>query len=247
MRPLLRLLPVLIAHLTLATTAHALTFLELELTCPVGGEKFRQRMATSGTQFGTMLDLKPFGPIAAPWTLGECPGNGFVMYKHNFTAEELERLTPYVASPAYQALRGETSYYRAAQLQRQLGTKPDVLASTLLEASWQASEAAQYRRYATEMLGTVETLLAAPPPNENAFTVLQAVAGELERRLGRFEAAQQRFEKVRPLPAFQPAHLSSVVEMQLRLIAARDSAPHEMPQVEKPQPAPPQPKEIAPK
>ena len=59
-----------VAVLTLAAPrADALTILPQEFTCPIGGEVFSQSMAASGTQFGQDFDLRPHGPIAAPWPL----------------------------------------------------------------------------------------------------------------------------------------------------------------------------------
>jgi len=229
-------LPILLALLLISPPgpAAALTFSEGHFECPIGGEKFSQRMASSGTQFGAMLDLKPIGPIAAPWTLAECPGNGFILFKGEFSAAELERLAPYVASPAYQALRAETTWYRAAQLRRVIDAPGIEVAYTLLNASWQASSE-QYPRYAREALTEFEAAMRAPDaPHEGAaWATSEMLAGELERRLGNFDAAGRRFARLATRAELAAPQLAAIVRFQQCLIATRDGSPQLVPPPEK--------------
>src|SRR5690606_5477690 len=78
--------------------AHAMTVMDVDFTCPVGGEEFSTRMAGSGTAFGRNLDRRPFGPTPSPWPLAKCPGNGFVLYQREFSDAEIRKLTPLVES-----------------------------------------------------------------------------------------------------------------------------------------------------
>src|SRR5262245_42254341 len=138
--------------------ATALTFIEREVACPVGGETFKAHLPASETQFRQQLDLKQTGEIASPWPLARCPGNGFVIYKESFSGEEIARIAAYVASAEYQAMRAtETNYFLAAALRSRFGDPPATIAMTLLQATWEAqSDEQQYRRYATLALAAFE-------------------------------------------------------------------------------------------
>ena len=88
----------LLLSLAMLPAAKAATVFEQEFTCPIGGEEFRQKMAGSGTSFGQFFDFRPYGPIESPWPLPVCPGNGFVMFKREFSDAELARLSGFVGN-----------------------------------------------------------------------------------------------------------------------------------------------------
>ena len=151
--PMYRKLFVFLAVAAVAHLASALTYGKVSLICPIDGESFETTLAMSGTQAGQFIDLKPYGPIAAPWPIAKCPTSGFVMYKKPFTEDELAVLKPYVAGAEYQALQHtETNYYLAARLQRVLKAPDETIAFTLLRASWEAQGRDQYVVYANEAL-----------------------------------------------------------------------------------------------
>ena len=210
-----------------AAPAAALTFVENEITCPIGGEKFTARQAASGTAMGQNLDRRSFGATASPWPLAKCRGNGFVLFRPQFEDAELAVLRPIVESPAYrEAAARETDYYLAATLMRALDAPPETLATVLLQASWEAEGDARYPRYAAEALAEFERYLAAAPadPADDAWVGFMQLAGELERRLGRFDAAQKRFDAL--LPQVAGHAIEPLVRQELTLIAARDSGTH---------------------
>jgi hypothetical protein len=212
-----------------AQPAYALTFRDADYVCPLDGEAFSQRVAASGTAFGQMLDLKPYGYISAPWTLPMCPTSGFVIYRAKFSAEEIAKLKAYVDSYDYWAMRrSEAPYYLAAKLQEVLGEPEDKIGFTLLQATWQADGREQYERYAREALMVLERLLQAPP-NEQRMITYELVSGELERRLGMFDAAQKRFERLQLMKAFGEGYFREIVELQLALVSGRDVRPHRAP------------------
>jgi hypothetical protein len=208
--------------------SHAMTVHDVELTCPIGGEKFTTRMVGSGTAFGQYLDRRQYGATASPWPLAKCPANGFVIFKADFTEAEIARLAPIVASADYRALQAsETNYSLAAYLQRRLGAAPHDVFPTLLAATWEASadeRNERYDRYAAEALATLEQVLATPgAPVEDALDKAQ-LAAELERRLGRFDAAHRRLSAL--LPHVRGSGLEPLVIQELQLVDARDRAPH---------------------
>jgi hypothetical protein len=189
-------------------------------------------MAASGTSFGQQLDLKPFGPMPAPWPLARCPSNGFVLYKEEFSADEIERLKPYVLSPEYQALRKDNSdYYLAAQLLQFMGADADEVAWSLLQATWEMeADATRYRRYAQEALAKFSVSLTKPQADRQKWATMQLIAGELERRLGRFEDARERFSELGAEDEFHTGVLAEILAYQLQLVDASDTQPHPIPE-----------------
>lgn len=219
---------IVLAGWMLAVSAQAHTIFEANLICPIGGEKFKSWLSGSGTSFGKFLDLKPYGPIAAPWPLAKCPSNGFVMFKREFSKEEIQRLTPFVESAQYQELKKtHTNYYLAALLQRQVQATPKQVASTLLQATWEASDE-RYPVYAREALEAYVALLKTEPSDSKDWLTYQLLAGELERRLKMFGAAISRFSALDTVGGIDP-YVREIVELQLSLIRGGNSGPQRMP------------------
>jgi hypothetical protein len=230
----MRMLVVLLLCLA-SGAAQALTFMESEFTCPIGGETFKQRMAASGTQFGVHLDLKPFGPTAAPWPLPVCPGNGFVIFKNDLSTQLKRELSDYVASDEYRAMvKNDTPYYRAAMLMRRAGEDRNAIAWTLLQASWEADADDRWPRYAEAALEAFRTL---PEPDTDGkksddaspFT-RRLLIGELLRRLSRFADADAHFAALEGDTANAAPIVKTIVRYQRELIAARDAGAHQVPE-----------------
>jgi hypothetical protein len=211
--------------------AKAMTLYEVELTCPLDGTKFKATLAGSGTSFGMFLDLKPDGPTPAPWPIAKCPSNGFVLYKDKFTGEEIARLRPFVESTQYQTLQRENSnYYLAARLRIFQGEKAADVAFVLVQATWEAKDLSQYQRYAAEALQAYEEALSRPYADPKQWLTDQLLAGELERRLGRFEKAETRFRSLADRDELRDGFLRKIVDLQLQLIGARNTAAERVPQ-----------------
>ena len=215
------------AVLLIPMTATALTFQEVELECPIGGEKFKTNLAASGSIFGTYLDFRPFGAIATPFPLARCPGNGFVMFKESFTPDELKTLEAFVASPAYQGLRPETNYYLASRLLAVLDAPPQQIAQALVRASWEATDADKERRYREEALSEFDKLTRDESRLEK-WIYDQLLAGELERRLGQFDRAAARFNAILEAPNTPTKIQARIARFQLSLIAKQDTKSHLM-------------------
>lgn len=225
-------IPVVLASMLLSFAAQAHTSFEVNLVCPIGGEKFKTWLSASGTSFGKFLDLKPYGSIAAPWPIAKCPSNGFVMFQDKFSDTELSRLETFVASAQYQAMKNmHTNYYLAAALQRQIDTPLSQVAFTLLQATWEAS-GSLYSTYATEALEAYVALLQAESSDSESWLTHQLIAGELERRLEKFEAAAHRFTALKENPNFEPL-VKNVVDFQLQLISKQNSTPQRIPSNQK--------------
>jgi hypothetical protein len=220
-----------IAVFVVPTVAGAMTFSEVEVTCPLGGEVFTATLARSGTKFGTFLDFRPFGPIASPTPLAKCPANGFVIYKEEFTDDELRQLTPYVESEDYQSLqKKQTNYYLAAELQSCLKeTSKQQIARTLLQATWEVETREQYLSYANEALFAFKHALTEDYAKKNEWLTDQLIAGELERRLGQFAEAKKRFLMLSEREKVSSGTVHNMIQLQLQLIEAEDSEPNLVP------------------
>ena len=213
--------------LAMPTIAIASTFAEVVVKCPFDGKEFKTVESMSGTRFGTYLDLKPYGPIAAPWPLAKCPSNGFVIFKNEFSKVEIAQLRDYVEGPIYQTLqRSETNYYLAAQLKGYLQHPQTEVAYTLLMATWEAKVGQQYQRYASEALEAYKRALEKPYKDQDLWVSDQFIAAELERRLGQYEAAKTRLDSLSGRPEVKSGPFHDVLELQLQLVKAKDSEAH---------------------
>lgn len=214
--------------------SHALTFREVDLVCPIGGERFKQTLVGSGSSFGMYLDTRPWGPTVSPWPIPKCPENGFVMFSDSFTPEQLQKLEIFVRSEEYQKLaRIETNYALAAFLMSKLGTDKSWIAYTFVQASWEAKTSSQFNRYIESALLNYIAALDKPYDNPNSWVNDQLIAGELERRLGRFEAAQSRFEALLLDIRAKNESFVHIINYQFELILKRDANPQLVPKPKK--------------
>ena len=215
------------------STANAATMFEATHTCPINGEKFTRMERGAVLQVGKMLDLKPYGDFEGVWPLvAVCPGNGFVIYKNDFKAEELEKAKAFIQSPDYLRIKDqETPRYLAVRLARVIGEDDDSIAVLTLMSTWEARNPEEYARYAQEALVLYRTLLAKPDAAKDPmWPSRQLLAGEFERRLSMFAEAQARFEELRKNERFkQPGIFSDLLEYQLKLVQEKNSASQQIP------------------
>lgn len=200
--------------------------------CPIGGEEFSQLMDSSGTSFGQRLDLKPIGPIAAPWSLPVCPSNKFVMFKKDFTDDEIKILTTYIESPEYQKIINESTYYRAAQFKRLIHTPTDNVAFTLLKATWQSPKPAYLNEALAEFKKYIQQLEDGKSEveftNDPSWINAELIVLELERRTEQFEKAEQHTKELSELKLFNDDNKTykKILERQRTLINQKDKNPH---------------------
>jgi hypothetical protein len=159
-------------------------------TCAVGGEKFTYVTTGSYSTWGARPDGKPYGSWEFPLALPECPGNGLVMYR-DFTADEKKRLKDLLASAEYKAMRGrETSYYRAAWLERALVPGSADAPWILLRAVWQTdADPVLKARYHREFVAAATALTKPQSGDDLNWLALQARAVNSRRELGEFDEA----------------------------------------------------------
>lgn len=209
-----------------AVPAAALTFVEVDYTCPITGEKFTAPTMASGTSFGSRLDFRKVGPIASPWPMVTCPSNGFPLFQEEFKTEQIETLKAFAATPEYKALvASHPVYYLVARLQRLLGYATEDIAFSLLYASWQAEANEQKALgYLEEALPLFQEVLEKQPPVDvRNVASLRFLTVELHRRLGRFEQAAALLEKYRA--ELEPVVPPDFMALETKLIQQRVSAP----------------------
>ncbi|HYC05809.1 MAG TPA: hypothetical protein VED40_21125 [Azospirillaceae bacterium] len=218
----------LAALLTLAPgPAGAAMSAPVEITCPVGGERFTFTDTPSYSTWGTRPDGKPFGSWDFPLPIPECPGNGLVLYK-DFSPAEIKRLRQIADQPGYRALRGETTYYRAAWLTRELEGGGLEAAWRLLQASWQADGAPERKaRYQREFVEAAAALPAAPDSLD--WLALQGRAANALRELGEFDRAARLLAGLPPRPLDRPgadtAGWRAYFDKLAAAVARRDARP----------------------
>jgi len=226
----MRYLPILILVLLLTpAAAQAHTMRSVKYACPVDGTEFTAFLTGSDTTRGMMLDLQPIGMGTYPWPVGQCPADGMVMYKNDFTPEEIAILKEYVPSPEYQAAAGDPAYWKIAKLKEKLGVPLNERWFAMVQATWQAHS--QYESYARETIAALETLLADPENRkEKDVETWQLLRGELYRRIGDFDQAKTIFEEMKTRPEFKNHDFyPSIINYELELIAAGDKSSHRVP------------------
>ncbi len=177
------------------TPASALTFMEVEMTCPVTGETFRTQIMGSGTRFGVELDTRPVGPIMASPPVPLClDASRFPVFQREFTPDEVARIKDYVLTPGYRALlaAGDNPRYRAAMAMQALDKDPATVAFSLLMATWEGGvdpeRVVRYRREARDAFAALARTEGAAP-RQVAFGRFMEV--ELTRQLGEFDRARE--------------------------------------------------------
>ncbi len=214
-------------------------------TCPLCETEFEFFAAMSGTQLGMMLDGRPTGFLDSPWPVPVCPSCGMVLLRDSWTVDERQRLRVFVATDEYRsAIDSMTSYYLAAILLEHLDAPCVTTARAYLKASWQEQgpltffrlpgvepPGRKYRLCAEKSLEDFDCHLALQDTLPQEET--EILCAELERRLGRFEAASARLKRVLGSGTELPGSLQAIAEAEVELVALRDSLAHSVPR-EKP-------------
>ena len=205
-----------------------------EFTCPICGVRFEAEETISQFQTGMRLDLKPLGAVAAPLPLPVCPSCSFVIFEEELAEDEKQVLTEYVNSEEYQQMaKKHPSYYLLAKIYERLEKDKSQIAHMYLKASWQAEDNPdRCNEYLEESLKNLIAHFSESPERDEDWETKQVLAGEIERRLGKYEEAKDRFMELKSLPEFQGNFLEKVINFELTLIQAGDTKPHELGEVE---------------
>jgi hypothetical protein len=221
-----------------AGIARAHTSSVVERTCPLCEKAFTCQLDMSGTQFGMRLDLKPIGPIAAPWRIPVCPTCRFVVYADDISADELAICRRIVASPAYKEHADRASYFLLGLLYEGIGKSHDMLTFIFLKASWQEEENTErlqddlqrslthFEAWLKQPAKETGPVAGEQPDEPTSRGTAALLKGELLRRLGRFEAAQTWFSNLQTQPRFQQTFLGQLVRFEITLCKQKDARPH---------------------
>jgi hypothetical protein len=202
----------------------------VQRACPIGGQTFTYMALNTEPSKKLNLDMKRVDSFY-PWPHPKCPRNGFVIYKNDLTSAEIDKLRPYVLSEEYRALSEvHSTRYLEAILRKRLGEPAYDVAWALVQATWEvASDPDRYRRYAEEALATYDSIPLASLTNIRFRNLKRMMSGELARRLGKFDQARDRFLEMRDNAELSKPNYQRIVEYQLKLIRAKDSGPHPIP------------------
>lgn len=207
--------------LVASASASAHTAQEMAFTCPIGGEKFTQTMDTSGTRIGMMTDTRPVGPIATPFSLAQCPSNKFVMFKKEFSPDELAKFERVVNSAEYQQIAAQSpSYFAWGRMMELAGENQDAqqMMNIFLQASWQSESQESF----SKTLEYADKVLANKAISSKDAINTQFLRGEMLRKLGRFDEAKRVFTTLQKNPEVKKDKLfSQLATLQLSLVAKK--------------------------
>lgn len=220
--------------LVLAVGAPAHRSERVQVECPIDEARFESSRWQSGYTFCTRLDLKRVGRIASPQPVHECPEDGYVWHSEDLTETEVDSLREWIGSAGYQGLRAESPYYRLARIYERAGRDPLSSAFAYLQASWEIeTDPGQHQKYLAEshsrLVEHLEGSEGTGSSESGGAVSLQLLAAELQRRLGRFDAARSRLEKLRDDGGAETPIEKKILEYELELVARSDSAPHYVP------------------
>lgn len=205
-----------------------LHFGSLEMTCPVGGQRFSAVTTTMWSVTGQRPDGKPYSEVPFPRPLPECPDNGLVVFG-DFTPAETADLKKWIARPVYQSMRKtESPFYRAYWLAVKIHRPQSEAVAQLLPAIWEAKEKDRNNperpatvRYQRVLIGAAENL--SPTVSADDRIWIKARAANALREMGKFAAAEKMRQSAEgeltpaPLPA-----LSEYLTKLKAVIARRD-------------------------
>ncbi len=198
---------------TNSAPAYAGVVQEEAIACPLGGQTFGFRVDRFSTAKGRTLDMLPYGADDLPWPLPECPDNGFVVYKQNFSATEVRRLRPLIQQHGFAS---RPVYARAFLMARALGEPLPLQLRLLQVAAWRGGD--RYRQQALPVLSRLLNERTQTERSRMDYLLLQA---EYQRRLGRFAHAQQSIDMTDMVAPEMLEPLKPVLECQKTLIAQR--------------------------
>lgn len=207
------------------------------MTCPVDGTKFKILQDVSGTSFGARLDLKNTGPAPQPRKLPLCPQCGLPLHKDTFTDAEKAALREIVAASDFRKeTEGRSAYFILGVILERRKARPFDIAWAFHQAAWEVEDQndgayAETARRAIAWFDRAASDAAVSEAARNDRQVAVYLPIELHRRLGNFTDAKSRLDHAQSLRTSKIEWLPPVLDFQAGLIAARDTAPHEIREV----------------
>lgn len=198
-----------------------------QMTCPIDGEVFTAIVGINAAYLGQRLDTRRLGAAIEPIPLPVCPTTGFVVYRRDFTPEQLALAKEIVDSTDFRRqVRTGNEYTVAAYLAEQLGEPRMAIAHFWLEASWLfESDPVRNPEYLERAYDWYTLALEEVGNDQEKFWQVQALRVELLRRLGRFDEARTLLTEL-PVNSLPTGHALKKVLVQQQLLLQRgDSQP----------------------
>lgn len=224
----IKYISVLAAITTSIQSSNASTFFDQNFVCPIGGEKFTESVVGSNSTWGERPDGKPYGSLSI-YPLIECPENGFIMFKEEWTEQELSILKDAISTAEFENMRqSETSYYRLWWLRSKIAKDPIALADALLNASWESDNHIERKhRYQTMFIAAAKNIVQMDDPEYWFWLNLRAA--NAMRELGQFTQSLEYFKLVESniplnLEEDTQSYLNKYFVSQRQLIAEENKA-----------------------
>lgn len=216
-----RIILIVLSMVLISASAGASTINMEDFQCPVCGKDFTARLQGSGSTFGKMLDLKPFGAIIIPWPMPQCPHCQFVFGKDMFTDKEIERLGEYINSEEFGKLEfRDIQYYVLAHEIIFLEYDRELIADRMLQAVWESGD--------EKIIKEAISWFGKDLPESASYLISVYLLIELNRRIGEFENALEYCTEIKTLPEYKD-YIIELAAYQEELIAAEDTAEYPLP------------------
>lgn len=193
-----------------------------EMTCPVDGEVFTAIVGANAESQGQRLDTRRLGAVVEPIPLPVCPTTGFVIYRRDFTPEQIALAQELVDSTEFRyQVRTGNEYTVAAWLAERLGEPRIAIAHFYLEASWLfETDAVRNPEYLTLAYDWYTAALEDLGGDQEKWWQVQALRVELLRRLQRFQEAQALLREL-PITSLPTGHMLKRVLVQQQMLIQR--------------------------
>lgn len=206
--------------------ARAMSGPPVDLVCPLCQMHFREALGSPSTLCEEQLDQLPLkNPL--PWPMAHCPKCRLVLYKERLTASEIAQLRPFISASGYRLVAWRSSYYRLARIRERLGAGDLELAQLLLRAACaKGNHTAEWKDSMDESLYRLDKYLRTAAPRGEQWATAALLRGEILRQLARFAEAEAHFRSLLARSAFLRTRYADYLDLELQLIAAQDSKPH---------------------
>lgn len=195
------------------------------MTCPIDGEQFLAIVGSNGQYQGLRLDTRRLGAAVEPVPLPVCPTSGFVVYRRDFTPEQLATATKLVESTEFRyQTRVGNEYSVAAWLAQQFDEPKMVIAHFYLEASWLfESDPVKNPEYLKQALDWYTIALDDLGNDPEKWWQVQALRVELLRRLGQFAEASALLKEL-PVNQLPTGHMLKKAFVQQQMLLQRSNS-----------------------
>lgn len=205
----------------------------IEVGCPLGGSNAKGYKILGAYQSGVGLDGRRYGNHVQPNPPPECPDNGFLVYKKNFSESEKIQLRKYIFSEEYQSMwkNNAPAFYRLAKIYEYEGSPLIDHYYHYLIATWEVdtSSVKKYHYYALEAIEAFKKTIDTMQSNllsETEFVEVHYLLAELYRRIGDFKNARKELHWVTLTDYKKDFIAPQFIEYLDLLISQKDSDPH---------------------